>query len=301
MLEARDAIGGTWDLFRYPACARTRICTRLATPFRPWREAKAIADGPAILRYVRETAEAFGIDRKIRYNTRLRRADWSSERALWAVEAERGPERETVSLTCGFLFMCTGYYDYAEGYMPEWLGIERFGGRIVHPQQWPDDLDYAGKRVVIIGSGATAVTLAPAMAEAAARHDGERPPTYIVARPSQDKNRRPPTPRLALAARALARAKQTLAWACSSIRSPARARPRQRDDPRDGARAAPARLQRREELLAELQSLGSAALPSAGRRLLRGDPRGHGLGDHRCDRNLHGAANALRRGGARRC
>jgi cation diffusion facilitator CzcD-associated flavoprotein CzcO len=137
---------------------------------------------------VRETAEAFGIDRKIRYRTRLRRADWSSERGLWTVEAERGAERELVALTCGFLFMCTGYYDYDRGYTPEWPGIERFAGQIVHPQQWPDILDYAGKRVAIIGSGATAVTLAPALAEDAAHVTMvQRSPTYIVARPSQDR------------------------------------------------------------------------------------------------------------------
>ncbi len=188
VIEARDAIGGTWDLFRYPGVRSDSDMHTLGYSFRPWREAKAIADGPAILRYVRETAEAFGIDRKIRFNTRLREANWRTEDARWEVEAECGAEGRRVSLTCGFLYMCTGYYDYAEGYTPEWPGIERFGGRLVHPQRWPEDLDYAGKRVVIIGSGATAVTLAPALAESAAHVTMvQRSPTYIVARPSQDR------------------------------------------------------------------------------------------------------------------
>ena len=187
MLEARDAIGGTWDLFRYPGVRSDSDMHTLGYSFRPWREAKAIADGPAILTYVRETAAQFGIDRKIRYHHRVRRACWSSEDGLWTVEAERGPDAEIVQLTCHFLYLCTGYYEYEQGHTPEWPGTERFIGRVVHPQAWPEDLDYEGKRVVVIGSGATAVTLVPALAERAAHVTMlQRSPTYIVARPSED-------------------------------------------------------------------------------------------------------------------
>ena len=187
LLEGRDTIGGTWDLFRYPGIRSDSDMYTLGYSFRPWTEAKAIADGPAILRYVRETAEAYGVDRKIRFGHTVKRAAWSSAEALWTVDAERGPEKEPVRFTCNFLFTCSGYYDYAGGYTPEFAGRERFRGEIVHPQQWPEKLDYAGKRVVVIGSGATAVTLVPAMAQTAAHVTMlQRSPTYIVSRPAED-------------------------------------------------------------------------------------------------------------------
>lgn len=191
ILEGRGAIGGTWDLFRYPGVRSDSDMQTLGYSFRPWRDAQAIADGPAILRYIHDTAAAYGIDQRIRFNHRVRRAEWSSTEGRWTVEAERLNERGEVSevarLTCGFLYMCTGYYDYTHGYTPEWPGRERFAGRIVHPQEWPADLDYDGKRVVVIGSGATAVTLVPALAERAAHVTMlQRSPTYIVARPSED-------------------------------------------------------------------------------------------------------------------
>jgi monooxygenase len=155
--------------------------------FRPWQEAKAIADGPSILKYVRDTAEEFGVDRHIRTHHRVVRARWSSDETRWHVEAERTDTGETVDLTCGFLFCCTGYYRYDEGYTPAFPGIERFAGTVVHPQHWPDDLDYAGKRVLVIGSGATAVTLVPAMAERAAHVTMlQRTPSYIVSLPGVD-------------------------------------------------------------------------------------------------------------------
>ncbi len=186
LLEGRAAIGGTWDLFRYPGVRSDSDMHTLGYSFRPWQDTKVIAEGPSILRYIRATAEAFGIDRQIRFNHRVRRATWSSADARWTVEAVRGPEQEIVYFTCNFLCMCTGYYDYDQGYTPVWPGIEQFTGRIVHPQQWPEALDYAGKRVVVIGSGATAVTLVPAMAEQAAHITMlQRSPTYIVARPSK--------------------------------------------------------------------------------------------------------------------
>src|SRR5262249_2951594 len=135
--------------------------------FRPWRDAKAIADGPSILRYIRETATEHGIDDHIRYGRRAVHASWSSPDARWTVDVENAASGETEQLTCSFLFANTGYYRYDEGYKPEFPGTERFGGEIVHPQHWPEHLDYAGKRVVVIGSGATAVTLVPAMADTA--------------------------------------------------------------------------------------------------------------------------------------
>lgn len=187
ILEGRSTLGGTWDLFRYPGVRSDSDMYTLGYAFRPWRDAKAIADGPSILQYIRETAEEYGIDRKIRFNHRVRRAEWSSAESRWTVEVERGPDQAVARLTCNFLYMCSGYYDYAQGYTPEWPGVERFAGRVVHPQQWPQDLDYSGKRVVVIGSGATAVTLVPAMAEQAAHVTMlQRSPTYIVARPSED-------------------------------------------------------------------------------------------------------------------
>jgi len=186
ILEGRETMGGTWDLFRYPGVRSDSDMYTLGYQFRPWREAKAIADGPSILNYVRDTARDYGIDRKIRYGHRVTRASWSSPEARWTVETAL-PGGKLVQFTTKFLYMCSGYYDYAEGYMPGWPGMERYGGRIVHPQQWPDDLDYAGRRIVVIGSGATAVTLVPALAESAVHVTMlQRSPTYIVARPSED-------------------------------------------------------------------------------------------------------------------
>jgi monooxygenase len=185
VLEAREDSGGTWDLFRYPGVRSDSDMFTLGYAFRPWEEAKSIADGPSILRYVRETARAYGVESKIRYRHRVVRAEWSSPDARWSVEVERDGESGT--LTCGFLFMCSGYYRYEAGHTPRFEGTERFGGRIVHPQHWPDDVDYAGKRVVVIGSGATAVTLVPAMAETAAHVTMlQRSPSYVAALPAVD-------------------------------------------------------------------------------------------------------------------
>jgi monooxygenase len=187
ILEARDAIGGTWDLFRYPGVRSDSDMYTLGYAFRPWRGAKAIADGPSIRDYIRETAQTYGIDRKIRYGHRARRASWSPASGLWTVDVERGVDGDRQSFTCSYLYLCAGYYDYEAGYTPEWPGVESFAGRIVHPQQWPEDLDHAGRRVVVIGSGATAVTLVPAMAEQAAHVTMlQRSPTYIVSRPAGD-------------------------------------------------------------------------------------------------------------------
>ncbi|TGX52425.1 NAD(P)/FAD-dependent oxidoreductase [Sphingomonas gei] len=185
VLERRDRLGGTWDLFRYPGIRSDSDMYTLGFSFKPWTEDEAIAAGPAILRYLDETAREYGVDRHIRYGHGVKSADWSSADARWTIVADRGGEE--VSFTCGFLFMCTGYYNYARGYTPDFAGIEDFRGRIVHPQFWSDDVDYAGKRVVVIGSGATAVTLVPELARQAASVTMlQRSPTYIVARPSQD-------------------------------------------------------------------------------------------------------------------
>ncbi|HEX9555406.1 MAG TPA: NAD(P)/FAD-dependent oxidoreductase [Reyranella sp.] len=187
IVEAREASGGTWDLFRYPGVRSDSDMYTLGYRFRPWKEAKAIADGPSILTYIREVASDHAIDRRIRYGHRVVAASWSTPDARWTVEIERGPKRERVRLSCNFLWMCSGYYDYQAGYLPDFPGIGRFGGRIVHPQKWTDDIDFAGKRVVVIGSGATAVTLVPAMAETAEHVTMlQRSPTYMVTRPSQD-------------------------------------------------------------------------------------------------------------------
>ncbi|HEY2661941.1 MAG TPA: NAD(P)/FAD-dependent oxidoreductase [Caulobacteraceae bacterium] len=187
IFEGREAMGGTWDLFRYPGVRSDSDMYTLGFSFRPWKEAKAIADGPSILKYLKDTAKAFGIDRHIRYSHKVKRASWNSAEANWTVEYERGPDAELAQVTCNFLFMCAGYYNYAHGYRPEFPGEAAFQGRIVHPQQWPADLDYAGKRVVVIGSGATAVTLVPEMAKTAAHVTMlQRSPTYVVSRPAED-------------------------------------------------------------------------------------------------------------------
>lgn len=187
ILEARDSSGGTWDLFRYPGIRSDSDMYTLGYSFRPWKDAKAIADGPSILSYIREVARDHGIDARIRYGHRVAAAHWSTPDARWSVEIEQGPDKRKTTITCGFLLMCSGYYDYAAGYLPKFPGIERFGGRIVHPQKWTDDVDYKGRQVVVIGSGATAVTLVPEMAKGA-RHVTmlQRSPTYVVARPAED-------------------------------------------------------------------------------------------------------------------
>jgi cation diffusion facilitator CzcD-associated flavoprotein CzcO len=186
ILEGRNAIGGTWDLFRYPGVRSDSDMYTLGYRFRPWREAKAIADGPSILRYIRETAQEYGIDRKIRYGHKVNSARWSSADELWTVDAARA-DGSAARFTCNFLYMCSGYYDYAGGYMPGWPGMGKFRGQILHPQKWPENLDYNGKRVVVIGSGATSVTLVPAMAESAAHVVMlQRSPSYILSLPSQD-------------------------------------------------------------------------------------------------------------------
>ena len=192
ILEGRDVMGGTWDLFRYPGVRSDSDMYTLGYRFRPWSSPKAIADGPSILKYIRDTAAEYGVDKAIRYNHRVRRASWSTKDARWTIELSRKGakaqrEEEIIQLTCNFLFLCTGYYDYENGYTPDWPGVEEFKGTIVHPQKWPEDLDYTNKRIIVIGSGATAITLVPALAERAAHVTMlQRSPSYVVSRPSED-------------------------------------------------------------------------------------------------------------------
>ncbi len=187
ILEGREAMGGTWDLFRYPGIRSDSDMHTLGYNFKPWREAKSIADGPSILKYVNETAKEYGVDRKIRYNHLVRTASWDSATSTWTVEAQIKNTGETSVFTCNFLFMCSGYYSYRGGYTPDFPGLSDFKGTVVHPQEWPEDLDYTGKTVVVIGSGATAMTLIPAMAGKAAHVTMlQRSPTYVVSRPDKD-------------------------------------------------------------------------------------------------------------------
>ena len=189
ILEAREAIGGTWDLFRYPGIRSDSDMYTLGYDFKPWTNEKSIADGADIREYIRETAREHGIDEHIRFGHKVVRADFDSSQARWTVTAQRADTGEEVQHTCSFLFANTGYYDYDQGYTPDFAGQDDFAGQVVHPQFWPEDLDVTGKRIVVIGSGATAVTLIPALVSAGAGEVTmlQRTPTYIVALPSVDK------------------------------------------------------------------------------------------------------------------
>ncbi|MDQ2762672.1 MAG: NAD(P)/FAD-dependent oxidoreductase [Pseudomonadota bacterium] len=187
IFEGREALGGTWDLFRYPGVRSDSDMFTLGYGFKPWTAPRAIADGASILEYLKETVREHGIERRIRYGHKVTAAAWDSQQSRWTVEFDRGPGSPTERITCNFLFMCTGYYNYAKGHRPHFPDEERFLGPIVEPQFWPADLDFAGKRLVVIGSGATAVTLVPALASTAARVTMlQRSPTYVVSRPGED-------------------------------------------------------------------------------------------------------------------
>ncbi|MGH6717373.1 MAG: flavin-containing monooxygenase, partial [Bradyrhizobium sp.] len=187
ILETKQRMGGTWDLFRYPGIRSDSDMHTMGYAFKPWQHPKAISEGGAIIRYIQETAAENDIDRHIRYRHRIIGASWSSAQSQWTLDVDRADGRR-IQLCCAFIFSCAGYYNHHEGYLPEWPGYHDYKGRLVHPQFWPDDLDTTGKRVVIVGSGATAVTLAPALAERAAQViQLQRSPTYVVSRPSEDK------------------------------------------------------------------------------------------------------------------
>ncbi len=187
VLESRDAMGGTWDLFRYPGIRSDSDMYTLGYNFKPWTNPKAIADGESIREYIKETAAQYGVDSKIRYSQKVLSANWISDRAQWRVEVENTKTGATSPYYCNFFLCCSGYYNYAAGYEPEFKGKERFQGEVIHPQHWPQDLDYSDKNVVIIGSGATAVTLAPSMSNTAAHVTMlQRSPTYVMTVPEKD-------------------------------------------------------------------------------------------------------------------
>ena len=187
ILEGRPNLGGTWDLFRYPGIRSDSDMHTLGFSFKPWKAAKSIADGPAILEYLEETVDEFDIKEKIKFNLHVSTADWSNEKDQWTLKASNNATGETVEYTCNFLLMCSGYYSYKSGYTPTFEGVESYSGQILHPQEWPEDIDFAGKKIVVIGSGATAVTLVPAMADTAEHVVMlQRSPTYVVARPDHD-------------------------------------------------------------------------------------------------------------------
>lgn len=186
ILEGRDAIGGTWDLYRYPGVRADSDAFTLSYPFRPWPGRRTLAEGSALLRYIRETAAERGVERGIRFRHRVVAAAWSSQESRWTVEVATGGT-EQVTLTCDFLFLCTGYYSYQGGHRPGWPGLERFAGPVIDPQQWPSGLDWTGQQVVVIGSGATAVTLVPAMAGRAGHVTMvQRSPSWVMSLPEQD-------------------------------------------------------------------------------------------------------------------
>ena len=188
VLERRERMGGTWDLFRYPGIRSDSDMLTFGYKWRPWRELKVLADGPSIRQYIADTAAEYGVDEKIHYGLKIVGADWSSAEGRWTVTALHEATGETRHYTCGYLISCTGYYNYDAGYLPSFPGVERFTGRCVHPQHWPEDLDYTGKKVVVIGSGATAVTLVPAMAGDAAHVTMlQRSPSYVFSLPAFDK------------------------------------------------------------------------------------------------------------------
>jgi cation diffusion facilitator CzcD-associated flavoprotein CzcO len=188
IVEGRENLGGTWDLFRYPGIRSDSDMSTLGFSFRPWKDAQTMANGPAILKYLHETAEKFGIHRRMRFQHRVCSASWSSANSRWTVNMEVGLDKQPVRYTCNFLYMCSGYYDYESGHAPTFAGSEDFQGKIIHPQKWPKDFDGRGQRIVVIGSGATAVTLVPALAETAAHVTMlQRSPTYILSLPAEDR------------------------------------------------------------------------------------------------------------------
>lgn len=187
ILEARENIGGTWDLFRYPGIRSDSDMYTLGYSFKPWKEGAAIADGDSILKYLSETVAEHDLAGKIRFGKRVSKAEWSTSNSTWTLTVTDSKNGKEQNLTCNYLFMCSGYYNYEKGYLPEFKGYEDFEGEIAHPQHWPSELDYAGKKVVVIGSGATAVTIVPAMAESAAHVTMlQRSPSYVASRPQSD-------------------------------------------------------------------------------------------------------------------
>jgi monooxygenase len=293
IVEARPTLGGTWDLFRYPGIRSDSDMYTLGYDFKPWRAAKAIADGPSILQYIRETADEAGITPQIRFGHKVLRADWHSADACWTVtlqhtDATTGVAQQTTQ-RARFLYLCSGYYSYAAGHRPRFDGEADFRGRIVEPQFWPADLQHAGQRVVVVGSGATAVTLVPELAKTAAQVTMlQRSPTYVVNRPSVDAiaqrlNRWLP----AGLAYTLTRWKNVLVG--RFYYGLARKRPGagQAAPGGPGRRRAGQQLRRAGALQPALQPLGPAGVRGARRRHVPADPRRAGRGGHRHHQPLH--------------
>ena len=187
ILEGRDAIGGTWDLFKFPGIRSDSDMYTLGFRFKPWKEQEAIADAPSILKYLKETTEEFGIDKKIRFNKYVKAASWVSQESKWILEVEDAKNSDIQKISCNFLFMCSGYYSYKSGYTPEFKGVEDFHGDVIHPQKWEKDYNYTNKRIIVVGSGATAVTMVPEMAKNAEHVTMlQRSPTYVVSAPEKD-------------------------------------------------------------------------------------------------------------------
>lgn len=187
VLEGRKTLGGTWDLFRYPGIRSDSDMYTLGFPFKPWDDRRSIAPGDAILDYIEEAADEFGVSKNIRYEHMVKKASWSTEENRWTVEAELGSEKIPVTYTCNFLYLTSGYYSYKGGYTPDYPGLENYKGEFIHPQEWPEDLDYSSKNIIVIGSGATAITLVPALAEKAANVKMlQRSPTYVLGLPEWD-------------------------------------------------------------------------------------------------------------------
>ena len=188
ILEGRSNLGGTWDLFKYPGIRSDSDMHTMGFKFKPWRSPKTIADAPSILEYLNETVDEFDLRKKIQFNRKVISAVWSSPDALWYLKVENQESNSVEEMTCNILYLCGGYYNYDEGYTPEFKNVEAFEGLIVHPQKWPEGLDYSDKKVVVIGSGATAVTIVPAMSEKVEHITMlQRSPTYYFAAPDEDK------------------------------------------------------------------------------------------------------------------
>jgi cation diffusion facilitator CzcD-associated flavoprotein CzcO len=287
ILEARDAIGGTWDLFRYPGVRSDSDMHTLGYRFRPWTQGETIADGPSILGYIRDTAAEAAIDKHIRFNHLLTRATWSSATARWTVQAVHGAEERT--LTCGFLLICSGYYRYDEGYLPQFPGIGDFRGLVVHPQHWPADLDYAGQRIVVIGSGATAVTLVPAMAQTAGHVTMlQRSPSYILTLPHRGPYRQPAADAAWYTARVRHHAMEERADNHVDLPAqPPSARQGPRLDPEADDQAVASRIRRRHPLQSGVQPVGPMPVPCTRRRPVQGHPRRPGLRSHGSHHHLH--------------
>ncbi len=303
ILEARDTIGGTWDLFRYPGIRSDSDLHTFAYAFKPWTSDNAIADGQEILDYLEEAVAEDDLGSHIRFGHKVLSADFSAAEGRWTVTVERVDTGERFQLTCGLLFSAAGYYDYAAGYTPEFEGRETFAGTIVHPQMWPEDLDYTGKRVVVIGSGATAVTLIPAMADDAAHVTMlQRSPELRDDAPRQGSDRQRTAARAPRPHRVPDHASHEHRAAAVHLRAEhAPSQDRAPVDPLLDQAPAAGGIRGRHPLQPAVQPVGGAHVRRAQRGHVRGDPLRQSVDRHRPDRPLHRARHPARvRAGTRR-